>query len=808
MQQEHFVSVGGVYTVDVTGASRLDREDVWMRSVGAHLHSLSHPLETIFNEYKAACVGERLSSGVSRQLKRARDTKSGKVSCVTTFQPNAPAPKRACAGVNSKRDHCRAFRAAIEAHYEEIEIFIGVLANSHRDFRIANCVMSMESTSERQAMGHSRRRRIRYCSGVAFPRFKDTRNWTKRLIDWGYKRNPMGSLVRNPQFLLDGLRGVVMDTLLGSSIRVGLHTSIDIDFLFWLDGTSSGLRAVSVVKFRLIDCARSLFEDGKSPVKCWMEAFCDESKVPFEYRRLLLRELNMLWGEPLWIGSTRVNMRYLLLMADNKQLGCLCGVQGGSTSQRCSCCTLSANNFCIDAFGGEMRSFQKTALDAVACATDILGGHDVPECRRRYDNVADIPFVMLDECTIPLSAVLTVPPAMHNNRNILENVFEWIQDNISYPLGTPRTKMAARTVLQDRLRSHPHLHTKVSKWNNTSYRIAFSDWQSLFGGLLHTADLPIPFMASVISFLLNSPLAHPTSKRCATLVAYTFILPRLMDWTTSNLYWHTTLHFLPVIEKLGAPLCTISEENFESEFRPIKRILRNRSNNQVGGDLLAIRAFGEAKAVIRAEWTSPESTSHRVWAASVSMDVVLAPCLMRDSLIIVNLPGLIGTLSTLDPEVVCSVVIAGTTCLRICCGDVPDCMVLCKCQQHVDSTVGRASPGFPMDEDAVRSARHEIAGIADPDTVDELPARDVGHSSDSERESEFNDGSPDHSDGGSSSSAWEPRSYFDDGQPTESDVDSNDEPISSRLRPRFLGHFYSERKKQLSEVDEPEYELP
>ena len=307
-----------------------------------------------------------------------------------------------------------------------------------------------------------------------------------------------------------------------------------------------------------------------------------------------------------------------------------------------------------------------------------------------------------------MTHVLIVPPSMHNNRHILQSVFEWVDDNVSFPPGTPKTKTFARAILRDRLDAHPHLHHNVGQWNSTVYRIAFSAWQELFHGLLIEAHLPVPFMATIISFILNSPKALPTPKRCVTLALYAFLLPRMMGWTTSSLYWHSVLHLIPVLLKLGVPACLISEEHFESAFRPVKHVLRGRSNNKVGNDLLAIRAFGEAKSAIRKEWCSAEGITDHIWDASVSLDVVIGPCLMADSVFLVNLPGLLQIVTSLDPALNASTTVEGQTCLRINCGDIHDCLIACTCGQHVNSVVGACTSGFIVDGNKVESARSDL----------------------------------------------------------------------------------------------------
>ena len=250
-----------------------------------------------------------------------------------TFSPAATSQGRSPAHApHTTRSCCRRYRRFIEHHWEQVDVLIGTLFASQRDFIAGNRVLSMESAALRDVRGHSRWQRIVYCSGVNLPRFQNIRNWRAKLISWAEKRIPMGSLVRTPTCLLDRLVDQVLHILPSNSL-CSKNSEIALDFILWLDGTSSGLRAVSAVKFRLLDCKRTLFPTGLSPVTCWMETFCKETAIPLEHRCMMLSELNILWSQELTVGSGRIRMRNLLLLADHKQLNCLCGVQGGCTSQ-------------------------------------------------------------------------------------------------------------------------------------------------------------------------------------------------------------------------------------------------------------------------------------------------------------------------------------------------------------------------------------------------------------------------------------------------------------------------------------------
>ena len=602
-----------------------------------------------------------------------------------------------------------------------------------------------------------------------------------------------------------GQKSFVCSRPVGAAITTAPR--VQVDLLFWLDGTSSGIRALSVVKIRLVDRLQLLFPSGMSPVTCWMEAFCDESHIPHEYRMLMLEELGHLWTCNFLSGGTHVSLRRLLLVADHKQLNILSGVQGSSTSQRCSFCTLPAHLFVLDPFAGHLRTPERTASDAVACADEILQSpEDVASIRRKYDNVADVPFVMLGETKVPLRDVVSVPPCMHNNRGIMESTWRWLWDKICQPMSGARTLTIARNILLSRLDDHPNLHRRVNKWNNTSFRIAFSEWQTLFRGLLESSRQTVPFMASVISFILNSPAAKPTAKRCAALLAYSYLLPRLMGWTTSNLYWHSMLHLVPILRRLEVPACFLSEENFEAAFRPVKKVLRGRSNNHVGNDLLVIRAFGEANNEIRREWCAEDTRGERMWDVGVSLDVILAPCMMTDPVILSSLPGLLRIVAELSPLIANSCSMAGVTCLWLACGDVSDSLVACACGQHVQSRATNHSSGYELNDEAVTAARETLRtdfDVAEP-VGDRRPATPEEWKS-TDDEYEILEGPDSSSSGSSSFSHWEPRSYYDSDEPPAASSSDSGEQWSKRLRPTHLGDFFSEHPIATCE---PEYQLP
>ena len=201
---------------------------------------------------------------------------------------------------------------------------------------------------------------------------------------------------------------VVMHLLESACPRNTVNVSLSL--LFWLDGTPSGQRTVSVAKVRLVDSTNSVFPLGFSPIGDWMESFFSETHIPLEHKQFLLEQLGTLWKQTFTANDFSVRVTKIVLLADHKQLNSLCGVQGGQTSQRCSICTLPASLFCIDAFGGQMRNHQQTARDAMDCAREVvLNRKDTASIRRKYHNVSDVPFLLLGECEFPLARFFFVP---------------------------------------------------------------------------------------------------------------------------------------------------------------------------------------------------------------------------------------------------------------------------------------------------------------------------------------------------------------------------------------------------------------
>ena len=116
-----------------------------------------------------------------------------------------------------------------------------------------------------------------------------------------------------------------------------------------------------MIKLRLLDPTGTLLPGCLSAVGNWVECFFYETRLPVQLREDVVSQLSTLWEHGIMLGDRRLNFDRLLLVADNKQLCFLCGIQGGSTSQRCSICTLTAEHFFVDSFGGCVRDMDVTA---------------------------------------------------------------------------------------------------------------------------------------------------------------------------------------------------------------------------------------------------------------------------------------------------------------------------------------------------------------------------------------------------------------------------------------------------------------
>ena len=154
-------------------------------------------------------------------------------------------------------------------------------------------------------------------------------------------------------------------------------------------------------------------------------------------------------------------------------------------------------------FGGHLRQWEKTACDATECATAILRGDGaVPVLRKQFDNVADIPLVMIGPCSWPLGDVHCCPPVMHNLGYILTDVYNRAWENVSWPPGQSRTLTKARGVLLQRQHAIAQISGESASWNITTRRRLFAHWSDIFDGLMEDHLLVVPFLASVLSSAL------------------------------------------------------------------------------------------------------------------------------------------------------------------------------------------------------------------------------------------------------------------------------------------------------------------
>ena len=163
-----------------------------------------------------------------------------------------------------------------------------------------------------------------------------------------------------------------------------------------------------------------------SPIRRWLECFHSESSIPVECQLIMIHQLSLVKKMRFKIGKFYAELGKLILLADHKQLGILCGVQGNSTSQRCVFCNARASVFGLSFWSGQPRTWDGIATSSISCAAEILRGEGTAaEIHLKYDNVCDLPFVKLGNLQWPLSDVHACPPPMHIIRMVLQVMLDF-----------------------------------------------------------------------------------------------------------------------------------------------------------------------------------------------------------------------------------------------------------------------------------------------------------------------------------------------------------------------------------------------
>ena len=414
--------------------------------------------------------------------------------------------------------------------------------------------------------------------GTTFPSFSFVKSYTRRLVDWASKRIPLGQVLQTPSLIANELVQVygkgwlfwclsfynffafstsctqgdpfflAVSHLLAGALptlpclsplplqviklclerdAVRLHgvPPIPVHLVIWLDGTSSGIRSLTCVKFRVLDPSCALLPNHVSKVYCWMEGFFSESHMPLEIREMIVDHLNECWRHDWARESWPLFFDKLVIVADHKQMCCICGVQGGSTSQRCSLCTAPASLFVVDPFAGAQRTMTSTAIAAERCAAEVLlSPNDGVAIRRRFDNVGGIPLLHHAPCIVSDDKVIFMPPPLHCTRNILEGCLDFILGVVGSPHGAPHTLGVTRTIIFRRMDGLPSLHSAYARWSTSQYRRCFAHWETIFDGLLAPQHTCIPFMASIISFILYSSQALLSGTACGPRFKITAIV--------------------------------------------------------------------------------------------------------------------------------------------------------------------------------------------------------------------------------------------------------------------------------------------
>ena len=459
-----FPSVDRFFSVIVHGKSThlQTASNVWLHCVGKHLLANGKSWEFVAESYAAAGL-DPISSTWLRTKLQTMPRLPGRIHFDIDFIPNAVttsvvvAPSEsAIIPYNTRRTVARQYKKEVEDHFCQLFPVFGALFGSNAKFEAAYRMLRNQPRSVRDDMGNTRVKRLRSTvGGVSFPAFPHPHNYYDALIHWARQRIPMGSIICQHEVLLDNISVTVRQLLEPTS---PCADSI-VHLLLWVDGTGTGTRPYTVARIRMVDPSCLIFPSGASKLVSVMECFYPETGLPLTLTQALFEQLGKARSDVYWANGFKITLDCMIIVADNKQLQLLCGIQGQSTSQRCSHCKAHASLFVMAMFEGESRHWTDTARDAQECARCILEQTDtIPKLRLKFGNVRNVPAALFGECDWPLGDIDVTPPILHITRHILESVFVWLHDNILLQQ-QKKTLTKARDTLFRRLRRTLGLHS-------------------------------------------------------------------------------------------------------------------------------------------------------------------------------------------------------------------------------------------------------------------------------------------------------------------------------------------------------------
>jgi hypothetical protein len=601
---------------------------------------------------------------------------------------------------NMKRAAVRQYKREIEGHWRLREADLFVTMGSQAAARDLHRILCMDVGQH--TVGRLQKARLSY--GIPPPGLADTEHLRKRVFDQLEGRY-LTSVYKTckeegeREFIFDDAPSVVTRQGLCSIPGATVETSVDpqpgstdvtLHLAIWSDGVKCGQDEWVEGKMRLIDLSGELFPDRCSKELPWFDIkgmrtseFGDS--IFSVWRSLSLNAIRD-YVAVVRLADKSFNVRFdlIFVLGDNEILNLETGVQGGSTACRCIFCIGDPAEWVTHPFSSAVRDHTELAEKAHAMEQRLKKaqaeykekhGREMPPTRvtkelralkKEFFNIRGAP--LLSSSTFPAERIVYCMSCLHNVWHLLSDVVELTEHVLLRTGGLLDTKKKAMDQLNANINDIVYHPLGGAGWNCDTYRIIFSQFKSVFAGVVEKKYLVLHQLAARVSGMYYSSNDVSLQMR-ASFRAESFLLFLLCEelyqrergpdeavpseaedsdaagsdadadavtrpqyfkrpYLTASLYWHHTVaHVAPFLARYRMPLSFLSEAGFEGVLKFVKEFVR-RSSCHKKGEVVASRVFVEHKKDLKERLHTEREKFNRqkLGADLLPTNFIICPC--------------------------------------------------------------------------------------------------------------------------------------------------------------------------------------
>ena len=139
-----------------------------------------------------------------------------------------------------------------------------------------------------------------------------------------------------------------------------------------------------------------------------------------------------------------------------------------------------------------------------------------------------------------------------------------------------------RLLCRQRIAACLNVVSNRSSWNQATYQLVFSHWDTVFTGLVPDHLLVVAHLLAAIIPVIFNVTSAPTGVEIAQIAIVLFVCRIIVEYGfrrgkgigtyhTANLYWQSILFWIEETRALGVPLGHVLEGYFEADWKPVKK---------------------------------------------------------------------------------------------------------------------------------------------------------------------------------------------------------------------------------------------